>query len=170
MGNISEERPLPEIHVWVSRGLSVGPVFESHSLLVLGWWGSLPRASAIWTLDSVPMFKFLCIPVLDGSGPLLFSPSKIHPGYFPSRLSFPSPLSSLPFCLLSLHIRVFSRPLQQRLFLHHISVGSLQPSSWRSTNVLSWFPVQRPICRFAPPPPLPVWLLVLGLGVGGEAK
>ena len=56
------------------------------------------------------MFKFLCIPVHDGSGPLLFPPSNIHPGFFPTRASFPSPLSSLHVCLLSVHISVFSRP------------------------------------------------------------
>ena len=39
--------------------MSVGPVSEYHSLLILGWWSSLPRELAIWTLDSVPMFKFL---------------------------------------------------------------------------------------------------------------
>ena len=90
--------------------LSVGLVFESHSLLILGWWSYLPRASAILTLDSVPMFKYLCITVRDGSGPLLYPPSNIHPGSLPSRASFPSPLSFRPFCLLSVHIRVFSRP------------------------------------------------------------
>ena len=56
------------------------------------------------------MFKFLCIPVRDGSGPLLFPPSKIHPGSLPSRTSFPSPLSFLPFCLLSVHISLFGHP------------------------------------------------------------
>ena len=54
--------------------MSVGPVFESHSLLILGWRSSLPRESAIWTLDSVPMFKCLCIPVRDVSVPLLSPP------------------------------------------------------------------------------------------------
>ena len=39
----------------------VGLVSESHSLLILGWCSSLPRASDIWTLDSVPMFKFLFV-------------------------------------------------------------------------------------------------------------
>ena len=56
------------------------------------------------------MFKFPYIPVRDGSGPLLFPPSKIHPGSLPARASFPYPLFFLPFCLLSVHISVFSRP------------------------------------------------------------
>ena len=56
------------------------------------------------------MFKFLFIPVRAVSGTLL-SP-KIQPGSFPSRASFPSPLSFLPFCLLSVHISLFSRPTQ----------------------------------------------------------
>ena len=56
------------------------------------------------------MFKFLCITVRDGSGPLLPPSSKIHPGSLPSRASLPSPLSFIPFCLLSVHISLFSRP------------------------------------------------------------
>ena len=49
------------VSVYLSVCLSVGPVSKSHSLLILGWCSSLPRASAMWTLDSVPMFKFLFV-------------------------------------------------------------------------------------------------------------
>ena len=97
------------------------------------------------------MFKFLCIPVSDSSGPLLSPPPR-----FTRVLCPPGHLSRLlsPFFLFasSPSISVYSAaPLQQRLVYHRLSVGSLQPSGWRPTNVLSWFPVQRPICRFAPP-------------------
>ena len=56
------------------------------------------------------MFKFLCISVHGGSGPLLFHPSNIHPGSLPSRAFLTSPLSFLPFCFLSVHISVYIRP------------------------------------------------------------
>ena len=99
-----------------------------------------------------------------------FPPSKNLPGCFPSRASSPYPLSFLPFCLLSIHISVFGRPLQQRLVLHCPSVGSLQPSGWRLTNVLSCFPVQRPICRSASPPTYAAGGTWLGCGRRGEGN
>ena len=85
--------------------LSVGPVFEFHSLLILGWWSSLPRALDIWTLHSVPIFKFLCFPSCDGSGPPLSSPpifSRVlsPPGHLSRLLSqFFLFASSLSICL-----------------------------------------------------------------------
>ena len=137
--------------------LSVGPVSESHRLLIRGWWSSLPIALAIWTLDSVPIFKFLCFPSCDGSGTPLSPPPR-----FSRVLCPPGHLSRLlsPFFLFasSPSISVHSAaPLQQRLDLHRPSVGSLQPSGWRTTKFLSWFPVQRPICKFSPPPDLCGW-------------
>ena len=46
-----------------------------------------------------------------------------------------------------------------------------QPSGYRPTNVLSWFREPSvPYVGLHPPPPRPVRLVVLGLGVGGGAK
>ena len=135
-----------------SACLYVGLVSESHSLLIRGWWSFLPITSAILTLDSVPIFKFLCIPVRDGYGPLLSPPPRFTRVLFP-----PGHLSCIlsPFFLFdsSPSISVYSAAhLQQCLVFHRPSVGKL-PTLWlqRPTNVLSWFPVQRPICRLAPP-------------------
>ena len=85
--------------------LSVGLVFESHSLLILGWRSSLPRASAIWTQESVPIFKLLCFPSVTVVVPpfSLSQPSKIHPGSFPYRAYCPYPLSFITFSLPSAH-------------------------------------------------------------------
>ena len=114
------------------------------------------------------MFKFLCIPVRDVSGPLLFPPSKIHPGSLPSRESFLSPLSFLPFCLLSVHISLFSRPPP--------AASGPSSSVCRKSSDLRLTADQCPllfsfpaaICRFSPPQPMR--LVVLGLGVGGGEK
>ena len=138
----------------VSVCLSVGPVSESHSLLILGWWSSLPRASDIWTLDSVPMFKFLLYSLSWWFwSPPSPPPSKIHPGSCPpghlSRL-----LSTFVLFASSPSISVYSAaPLQQRLVLRRPSVGGIQPTGWRPTKVLSWFHVQRPNEGLYPPPP-----------------
>ena len=116
------------------------------------------------------MFKFLCIPVRDGSGPLLFPHSKIHPGSLPSRASYPYPLSFLPFCLLSVHISVFSRPPPAASF-HSSSV------SRKATNPPAATADQCPLLVSCPAahmqvctPHRPVRLVVLGLGVGGGAN
>ena len=58
----------------------------------MGWCSSKPEHRLWLPLDSVPIFKILCIPFRDGSGPFLFPPSKIHPGSCPpehSRLLSP---------------------------------------------------------------------------------
>ena len=78
-------------------------------------------------------------------------PSKIHP------VSLSSEVCSYPLYILliasSLSLSVQSAvPLQQRLVTWRPSGGSLQLSGWRTTNVLSWFPVQHPVWRFAHPP------------------
>ena len=80
-------------------------------------------------------------------------------------------LSPLFLVAYSPSISVYSAaPLQQRLVFHCLSVGNLPTLRLQQPiNVLYWFPVQRPICRLAPPP-TPVQLVVLGLGVGGRAK
>ena len=61
-------------------------------------------------------------------------------------------------------------PLYKRLVFYRPSVGSLQPTGRRPTKVFSWFPVQRPKNAGLCPPPRPVRLAVLGLGVGRGAK
>ena len=114
------------------------------------------------------MFKVLYFPsVMVWSLP--FPPSKIQPGYLLYRTSCPSPLSFRPSCLLSARFCVFSRPPPASGHPSSVRWKATNPPAKRSTNVLSWFPVQRSICRFAPPPQ-PVRLVVLGLGVGGGLK
>ena len=116
------------------------------------------------------MFKFLCIPVRDGSGPLLSPPSKIHPGSFPFRVSFPYPLSFLPFYLLSVYISVFSRPPPA-------ASDTTSSFRWKAINPPSATADQCPLLVSCPAahmqvftPPQPVQLVVLRLGVGGGAK
>ena len=115
------------------------------------------------------MFKFLCIPVRDGSGPLLPPPSKIHPGSLPSWASFPSPTYFLPFCLLSVHISIFSRPPP--------AASGPSSSVRRKYSSLRMTADQCPLLVSCPAahnaglhPPRPVRLVVLGLGVGGGTK
>ena len=86
------------------------------------------------------------------------------------------PVSSLlsSLCLLSVHKRVFSRPPPVSGPPHRPSPiirppESYQPSGSGRPMFSSGFPTQRPICRFAPPP-CPMRLVVLGLGVGEGAK
>ena len=105
---------------------------------------------------------------------LPFPPLQDSPGFLPFR-AFPSPLSFRPFCLLSVHKCLFSRPPPVSGPPHRPSPivhppESYQPSGSGRPMSSSGFPTQRPICRFAPPPPRPVRLVVLGLGVGGGAK
>ena len=81
-----------------------------------------------------------------------------------------SPIFSLlsSYCLLSVRFCVVDCPPQKRLVTRP-SVGSLQPSSWLLTkcppDVLSSVPYEG-----LRPPPRPVRMVVLGLGVGGGAK
>ena len=115
------------------------------------------------------MFKFLCITVRDGSGPLLFPPPRFvrvpcSPEHLARLLSLFVLFASSP------SINAYSAaPLQQRLVFYRPSVRSLHPTGWRPTKVFSWFPVQRPNAGLYPPP-RPVRLVVLGLGVVGGAK
>ena len=115
------------------------------------------------------MFRCLCIPIRDVSGPLPFPHSKNHLGSLPSRTSFPSRLFFLPFCLLSVHISLFSRPPPP---------ASIPSSSvcWKS-SALRLTDNKCPLLFSCPAahmqvctPPRHVRLLVLALGVGGEAK
>ena len=104
---------------------------------------------------------------------LPFFPLQDSPGFLPF-IAFPYPLSFRPFCLLSVHKRVFSRPPPVSGPPHRPSPivrppESYQPSGSGRPMSSSGFPTQRPICRFAPPP-RPVRLVVLGLGVGGGMK
>ena len=106
---------------------------------------------------------------------LRFFPLQESPGFLPFR-AFPSPLSFRPFSLLSFHKRVFNRPLPVSGTPHRPSPivrppASYQPSGSGRPMSSPNFPTQRPICRLAPPP-RPIRLVVLGLGVGvcGGAK
>ena len=84
-----------------------------------------PEHRLNWSLDSIPMFNFLCYPsVMIWSLP--FPPSKIQPGSLLSRTSCPSPLSFRPNCLIFTRFCVFSRP----------PPASGHPSSvrWEATN------------------------------------
>ena len=104
------------------------------------------------SLDSVPMFKFLCFPSVMVLVPS-FSPLQDSAGF----LAFHNilPVSSL-FLSLMPPIRPFLciQPTPSSVCSPIVRPSeSYQPSGCRPTNVLSWFPVQRPICSFAPPPP-----------------
>ena len=116
-------------------------------------------------------------PVRDDFGSFLFFPSETRPGALLSRTSCPSPLSFRPFSLLSVHKRVVSRPPPVSGPPHRPSPivrppESYQPSGSGRPMFSFGSPTQRPICRLAPPPPRPIRLVVLGLGVGvcGGAK
>ena len=92
---------------------------------------------------------------------LPFPPLQESPGFLPSR-AFPSPLYFRPFCLLSVHKRLFSRPPPVSGPPHRPSPivlpsKSYQPSGFGRPMSSSVFPNQRPICRFAPPPYLCGW-------------
>ena len=117
--------------------------------------------------------KFICFPSLL-MWSLPFPPSKIRPGALLSRTSCPS--SSL--------FSSYLPPLRPFLSIQPTSSSvnpphrpspifrpskSYQPSNFGRPMSSSVFHPQRPICRFAPPP-RPVRLVVLGLGVGGGAK
>ena len=54
----------------------------------MGWCSSRTEHRLWLPLDSVPIFKILCIPFRDGSGPFLFTPLQDSPGFLPFR-SFP---------------------------------------------------------------------------------
>ena len=89
------------VYVWPPRSLS---------LLIIGWCDSIPEHRIRRPLDSVPMFKFLFVSPSVMVLVTSFFPLQYSPGFVPSRAYFRSPLSFRPFCLLSVHIRVFSRP------------------------------------------------------------
>ena len=99
---------------------------------------------------------------------LPFPPLQYSPVFLPFR-AFPSPLSFRPFCLLSVHKRVFSRPPPAASgpssFVRRMSTTNRLTAD----QSLSWFPVQRSKMQVCTPP-RPVRLVVLGLGVGGGAK
>ena len=102
--------------------------------------------------------------------PSFSPPSKIHLGSLPARASFPYPISFLPFCLLSVHISVFSRPPPA-------ASGHSSSVRRKSTNPPAATADQCPLLVSCPAvhmqvctPPQPVRLVVLGLGVGGGAK
>ena len=99
--------------------LSVGLVSESHSLLIRVWWSSLPRASAIWTLDSVPIFKFLCfrhvMVLVPPFLPLRFTRVPCSPEHLARILSFFFQLHPLrPF--------LFIRPTTSSSVCHPLSL------------------------------------------------
>ena len=96
-------------------------------------------------------------PVSDGCWSLPFPPSKIQPGSLPSKASCPYPLSFRPKCLLSVRFSVVSRPPS--------AVATLR---WLPILLVSCPASRMQVCT--PPPPRPVRLVVLGLGVGGGAK
>ena len=118
--------------------------------------------------------KFLCFPVDDDVVPS-FSPLRDSSGILsPSVTSCPSPLSFLPICPLSARLCVFSRPPQCL-----VPPGVRPPSSGhrKATNPpasVDQCPLlfSRPSAPYAGlhPPPRPVRLVVLGLGVGGGSK
>ena len=132
---------------------------------LLGGGVPYPEHRLNWSLDSVPMFKFLCFlsvmvlvpsfpPLLNSAGFLAFQNilpvsslfSSLMPPFRPFLCIQPTPSSVCSPIV---------RPSE-----------SYQPPGWRTTNVLSWFPVQHPICRFAPPPDLcGCWYSLLGGGV-----
>ena len=114
------------------------------------------------------MFKFLCFPSVMVLVPS-FSPLQDSARF----LAFHNilPVSSL-FLSLMPPLRPFLciQTTQSSVCSPIVHPSeSYQHSGWRPTNVLSWFPVQRPICSFAPPPPTCVaggtWL---GCGWGVE--
>ena len=150
------------IEVWPPR-------FQS--LRIMGWCSSKPDHRLWLPLDSIPMFKILCFPsemILVPS----FPPPEIRPGALLSRTSCPSPLSFRPFPLLSVHKCVFSRPPPVSGPPHRPSAGELPTLRLRPTNVLFWFLDPASHMQACTPPPRPIRLVVLGLGVGvcGGAK
>ena len=112
-------------------------------------------------------------PVSDGCWSLPFPPSKIQPVSFPSKASCPSPLSFRPKYLLSVRVCVIRRPPPAVAFSSVVRPSEDSCITLRRVAdqmPLYWCPFQRPVCRFAPPSPQPMRLVVLGLGVGGGAK
>ena len=111
------------------------------------------------------VFPFVMFLVPSSPPPQRFTRVLCPPGHL-SRVLYP-----FIFFASSPSISVYSAaPLQQRLALHRPSVGSLHPSGWRPTNVLSCFPVQRPICRFAPPPDLCGWWCLAWVWAEGRRR
>ena len=107
-------------------------------------------------------------------GPFLsFSPLQDSSGLFALQ-TLHSPLSFRPICLLSTRFCLFSRP--PPVSIPHIvrppsSVrrkATNPPASVNQCLLLVSFP--RVPYAGLHPPPRPVWLVVLGLGVGGGAK
>ena len=78
-----------------------------------------------WSLDSVPMFKFLCFPSVNGFGPFLIPP----PPRFSRVPCFPEhPARILSLFVLnasSPSVSVYSADPLLRLFTHRQSVGKL---------------------------------------------
>ena len=132
----------------------------------MGWCCSKPEHRLRLPLDSVPMFKFLCIPFRDGSGPFLFPPSKSHPGSCPPEHSLLlSPFVLFAFSPSITRIQpppssVWSPPSSVP---YRPSAGELPTLRLRPTNVLFWFPDPASHMQ-ACTPPRPIRLVVLGLG------
>ena len=107
-------------------------------------------------------------PVGDGFVPS-FSPSNIHPGSLFFSTSCPSPFSFCPNCLLSARFCVFSRPPPASG--HKLSVRWTAPHPPAAGRPISspGFLSSVPYVGLRPPP-RPVLLVVLGLGVGKGAK
>ena len=162
--------PLVIFIVTPSYSSSLGPVSET-SQLTHYWVVPVPEHRLNRSLDSVPIFSLLCVPSVMVMFPP-FSPLQDLPGFLSLQgiLTVSSLFSS--YCLLSVCFCVVDRPPPAAAG-HPSSVRwkiRVHPSGWLPTKMpFSWCPVQRPVCRFAPPP-LPVRLVVLGLGVGGGAK
>ena len=101
-------KPIVNFH---QRNLSVcaSGLRDPIAYSLLGGGVPYPEHRLNWSLDSVPIFRFLCFPlVIVWSLP--FPPSKIQPGSLLSRTSCLSSLSFCPNCLLSARFCVFSRP------------------------------------------------------------
>ena len=141
----------------------------------MGWCSSIPEHTRRLPLDSVPlMLIFYVVPsVMMWS--LLFPSLQDSSGFLaPSGTSCLSPLSFLPICPLSAHFCVF-RQLSSSVWSpqssvpHRPSAGELPTLRLWPTNGLFWFPnpaSHMQVCT----PPLPIRLVVLGLGVGGGEK
>ena len=135
---------------------------------LLGGGVPYPEHRLNWSLDSVPMFKFLCFPsVMVWSLP--FHPSNIQPGSLLSRTSCPYLLSFFPNCLPP-PVSVYLADLLQRLVIHRPSVGKL-PTLWlpadRCPLLVSCPASHMQVC--APPPELYGWWYLALVWVEGQS-